>query len=244
MKKFQIKGKIFLLSIREIAITGRKVTVLGMSKKIGAILLAGLLCCTAGGCMVKTADTKAVMDTLLVKEREGEQSVYIGGDDTFTDVIAESFQEDYYSLEELETMITEEITAYNEQNPQEEGTAMKMVSLEVEEEEAVLFMNYSTWEALSSYSAEEEFLDAQLSSAVMTETDTLTGSFVNAEGEAEDAEAILKKAAKKKYHKIAAEGTALTIYLERPIVCVSDNVTIVDEYTVQVTADESIIITR
>lgn len=217
-----------------------------MSKKIGAVLLAGLLCFVAAGCFVKTADTETVLENLLEKERAGEPAVYIRGDDTFTDVITEPFQEEYYSLEELKTMITEEITAYNEENPQEKGSAMELVSLKLTEEtrEAILAMKYSSWEKLVSYSAEDTFADTQISSAVMTEADTLTGSFVNPEGEAVTAEDVLDKAAKKKYHKITAAGTDMTIYLERPIICVSDNVTIIDEYTVTVTPEESIIITR
>lgn len=217
-----------------------------MSKKIGAVLLVGLLCCMTAGCTVKTADTDAVLETLLEKERAGEQSVYIRGDDTFTDVITESFREDYYDLEELKSMITEEVTAYNEENPQEKGSAMELVSLKLTEEtkEVVLIMQYNSWEKLVSYSAEDTFADTQISSVVMTETDTLTGSFTNPEGEAVTAEDVLDKAAKKKYHKITAAGTDMTIYLERPIICVSDNVTIIDEYTVTVTPEESIIITR
>lgn len=217
-----------------------------MSKKLGAVLLAGLLCFTAAGCFVKNADTDAVLEALLEKERAGEQSIYIGGDDTFTDVITESFQEEYYSLEELKTMITEEIAAYNEQNPQEKGSAMELVSLKLTEEtrEAILVMKYSSWEKLVSYSAEEAFADVQITSAVMTEADALTGSFVSPESEPVTAENVLEKAAQKKYHKITAEGTDMTIYLERPIICVSDNVTIIDEYTVTVTSEESIIITR
>ncbi len=219
---------------------------MGMNKRISIILLAGLFCCMAAGCsgMVKTADKEVVMDSLLEKEREGEQSVYISGDDTFTDLIAESFDEDYYDLEELQAMIAEEVAAYNGENPQESGTAMEFVGLEVDGEEAVLVMKYGNWEALTEYSAEEAFEGGQLSSKVMTEADTLSGAFVNPEGEAVTAEEVLKKAVKKKYHKIVAAGTELTIYLERPVLCVSENVTIVDEYTVKVTADESIIITR
>lgn len=218
---------------------------MGMSKKIGVILLAGLLCCMAVGCNgVKNADAEVIMDTLLAKERAGELGIYISEEDRFTDVIVESFQEDYYSLEELESMITEEVAAYNEANPLEEGTSMEMVSLEVEEQEAILIMEYDNWDALSTYSANEAFAAADISSAIMVEGDTLTGTFVDVEGTAMSTEDILKKAAKKKYHKITAAGTAMTIYLERPVLCVSDNVTIVDEYTVQVTADESIIITR
>lgn len=217
-----------------------------MRRKIGVIILAGLLCCMAAGCLnsVKTADTKAVLDTLLTKEQAGEQCIYIREDDTFTDVIAESFEEEYYSLDELKTLVTEEIAAYNEKNPVEDGEAIKLVSLELKEKEAVLVLQYDSWKDLTAYSAEEEFAQAAISSAVMTEADRLEGSFIGADGEAVVTSDVLSKAVKKKYHMITASGKDMTIYLERPILCVSDNVTVIDEYTVQVTADESIIVTR
>lgn len=209
-------------------------------KKMRWILIAALLGCMVMGCgsKVKDNDVKSVME-VMTGEAADKVCVLIQADNTYTDVIREKFDADYYDLNELKEMLNAEIASYNST----EAKAIEIVSVEQDGDDIVLVLKYQNWDTLAEYSADEAMGNAAISSETMSGTSVLDGALVNAEGASLTATEILNTGVKKGYHKITAAGQAMTIYLEKAVVCTSSNAKIVDAYTVEVPAEECVIVT-
>ena len=91
-------------------------------KKIGVLVLCLALVFSVTGCG-STFDT-------------AESAVYVKGNGTVLEASIESFSEDYYSKEDLESFIDESISGYEAEH---EKGSVKKVKLEVENETATLF---------------------------------------------------------------------------------------------------------
>lgn len=214
-----------------------------MSRKISILLLCCLLGCFWVGCSrVSSADVKTILKAMA--ENGDQTSVLIQRDNTFTDVITESFSEEYYDFDELKQVIESEISAYNAAHQTAEGAddLIELASIERVEDNVVLALKYRQWEALQEYSADVAFANAQMTIQTVVNGMTLEEAYVDAEGKAVDKVELNSSAIQKGYRKITASGQAMTVYLENPVVCATDNVTIVDEYMVQIPEEACIVV--
>lgn len=100
-------------------------------KKVTLVLLGTLFLVVMTGCGKNKASItaeKVTTNTIVIKE-----------DNTVQSSIVENFDKDYYSKEELETFIKEEVIDYNEKNGEDQ---IKMHSLHVADQKASVVFNY------------------------------------------------------------------------------------------------------
>ena len=216
-----------------------------MDRKLGILLLCCCLGCFLSGCnKIDSADVGVLLDTMA---ENGEQtSVLIQKDNTFTDVITESFSKEYYDFKELKEVIEEEISAYNTAHPMEESAAVPIELARVEEKKdtVVLALKYSQWETLQEYSADDAFADAQMTVQTVVNGMALEDTYVDVEGKTVNGVDLNSRAIQKGYCKVTASGVSMTVYFENPVICATQNVKILDAYTVQIPAEACCIITN
>lgn len=101
-------------------------------KKITLVLLGTLILVVMTGCgknKVSITAEDVTTNTIVIKE-----------DNTVQSSIVEDFDKEYYSQEELETFIKEEVTDYNEKNGEDQ---IKMHSIHVADKKASVVFNYN-----------------------------------------------------------------------------------------------------
>ena len=101
-------------------------------KKITLVLLGILILVVMTGCgknKVSITAEDVTTNTIVIKE-----------DNTVQSSIVEDFDKEYYSQEELETFIKEEVTDYNEKNGEDQ---IKMHSIHVADKKASVVFNYN-----------------------------------------------------------------------------------------------------
>ena len=187
-------------------------------KKIGVLVLCLALVFSVTGCG-STFDT-------------AESAVYVKGNGTVLEASIESFSEDYYNKEDLESFIDESISDYEAEH---EKGSVKKVKLEVENETATLFLKYKSGEDFAAFHGEEFFCgtmaEALAAGYTLNETyykvnnDTATGNAVASS----DMEGDLKVVIMKERMGVKVKGT---------ICYVSDNVEVVDKNTVTPVKDK------
>jgi hypothetical protein len=100
-------------------------------KKITLVLLGILLLIVMSGCgkdKVSISAEDVTTNTIVIKK-----------DNTVQSSIVEDFDKDYYSKEELETFINEEVTDYNKKNGENQ---IEMHSIQVTDQKASVVFNY------------------------------------------------------------------------------------------------------
>lgn len=101
-------------------------------KKVTFVLLGILFLVVMTGCgknKVTITAEDVTTNTIVIKE-----------DNTVQSSIVEDFDKEYYSQEELETFIQEEVTDYNEKNGEDQ---IKMHSIHVADKKASVVFNYN-----------------------------------------------------------------------------------------------------
>ncbi|MBS6396061.1 MAG: hypothetical protein KH452_02745 [Clostridiales bacterium] len=181
--------------------------------------------------MKKWISAVCVLMTVLVMVGCGSSfdpsatSLYIQDNGVITQAIVETFEKDYYSVAEFESMIEKEVAAYNGRYGKD---AISVTRLEVEEDTLYLLMDYTDAEVFSQYNevyfymgTVEEALDEGLSFNMV---------FKDAEYE----EHTAADATSKKSSHVAVVRDEGIIQLEKPVKYVSNNVEIISEHMLQV----------
>lgn len=109
-------------------------------KKVTLVLLGILLLIVMTGCgkdKVSISAEDVTTNTIVIKKNNTVQSSII-----------EDFDKDYYSKEELETFINEEVTDYNKKNGEDQ---IKMHSIHVTEQKASVVFDYNDIEDYSAF---------------------------------------------------------------------------------------------
>ena len=181
-----------------------------MKKRIGAVcvLAAALLLAGCGKSFEPTAS-----------------SLYIQKDGKLTQAIVESFEQDFYSLDELKSMTEKEVDTYNQDFGEERVSVNR---LEVQNETLYLLLDYMDMYAYSQYNdvfcfvgTIDEALDAGLSFDMVFK-DTAYDEFTAAEA-----------TANKKNHVAVLKEEGM-VELEQAVKYVSNNVEIIEDKLVQV----------
>lgn len=204
------------------------------------ILLAVFLCAVMlGGCSGKVDLSKVTQSTLGVN-----------ADGSIDEVVIESFDKAYYSLDELKAYVDEQAAEFNKANPQEqpenqkadaeEQTAITVHSVEVDEEQktARLELGYLS---VDLYNA---FNKANLQMLTMEEA--LASDSVVAAGELIQVKtgetAVLKDFADQtKWHVLVAD-TPVQIQTVGKIMYYSKTASLIDKNTVQTTEGQSVVV--
>lgn len=156
-------------------------------------------------------------------------SLYIQKDGKITQAIVESFEKDYYSFSEFQSMTEKEISTYNSSMGEEQ---VSVNQLELEGDTAYLLLDYVNAEAYSRYSEEfcfvgtvEEALDEGLSfDMVFKDPEYEEYSAAEVTGQKSSHVAVLRE-----------EGV---VQLETPVKYVSNNVDIISDRMLEVMAIE------
>lgn len=103
-----------------------------------------------------------------------ESTIGINGDGTVSEVVIESFDQDYYSLSELTDYVNEQVDAFNQANPQEQpenrkadageitAVTVQDVSEDTEEKTARLALDYLNMDVYNLFNGTGlEFLDME-----------------------------------------------------------------------------------
>lgn len=201
---------------------------------------------------------EAIVEHMMPKgDMANGASVFVKGDNTMIGVLAEPFDKDYYAIDaRLKEMVEEDLRQFNESYQEEQESsassskdknsssdALICEGLGLLNGNAVLSLGFTDWNAYAEYMATEVYEGTSVTVKDLKKDDVLEGSFVSADGSAAETEKILKETKKQKYHIIQARGE-ITIYLERPVVYVSEGAEIMDEYTVKISGKNSVIITK
>ncbi len=197
-----------------------------MYKKLAlALMLTLVFCLTGCKSEVKVADFD-------------ENTLVIHKDGSVTEIMVDSFDQDYYSQSELESYIDEQLKDYNRSHPSssdEEGAvSIKKDKVLVEEEMAKVELTY---ESVDDY---EDFnlIELELDTADDVTGDVMMLKFRDAEGnkvsysQLEDLD---------KYQAVTVH-TTIQVSVDGDIAYVSDNVTMIDNSTAKCEGTLSVII--
>lgn len=201
---------------------------------------------------------EAIVEHMMPKgDMTSGASVFVKGDNTMIGVLAEPFDKDYYAIDaRLKEMVEEDLKQFNESYQEKQGSsadsskdknsskdALICEGLGLLNGNAVLSLGFTDWNAYAEYMATEVYDGTSVTVKDLKKDDVLEGSFVSVDGSEAETEKILKETKKQKYHIIQVKGE-IAIYLERPVVYVSEGAEIMDEYTVKVSGKSAVIITK
>lgn len=197
-----------------------------MSKKLALALALALVLCTTG-CKNDVKVTEFDESTLVIHK-----------DGSVTEIMIDSFEQDYYSQSDLESYIDEQVKAYNRSNPSssdEEGAvSIKKDKVVVEGETARVELTY---EGADDYEA-FNLVELELTTADDVTGDAMMLKYRDAEGnqvsymDLEDLE---------KYQAVIVHTTTQAA-VDGKIAYVSDNVTMIDDSTAKCEGTLSVII--
>ena len=205
------------------------------------VLLAVALCVAVlAGCSGQKVDLSKVT----------ESTVGINGDGSIDEVLIESFEQSYYSLEELQAYVDEEVAQFNLANPQEqpenqkaddeEITAVTVQSVEVNEEEktARLALGYLTDDL---YNAFNESNIQILSMAEAAADASISGMTELVSTKKEETVSFADLADSEKLHVVCTD-TPVRIQTSGKVMYYSKEVSLIDDHTVQTSEGLSVII--
>ena len=197
-----------------------------MSKKLALTLALALVLCITG-CKNDVKVTEFDESTLVIHK-----------DGSVTEIMIDSFEQDYYSQSDLESYIDEQVKAYNRSNPSssdEEGAvSIKKDKVVVEGETARVELTY---EGADDYEA-FNLVELELTTADDVTGDAMMLKYRDAEGnqvsymDLEDLE---------KYQAVIVHTTTQAA-VDGKIAYVSDNVTMIDDSTAKCEGTLSVII--
>ncbi len=197
-------------------------------------------------CMAVLAGCSGKVDLSKVTE----STIGINGDGSIDEVVIESFEQSYYSLEELQAYVEEEVAEFNRAHPQEqpkdqkaddeEITAMTVLSVEVDEEEktARLALSYRTDDLYNAFNASAIHfysMDEASAEASIAEVKNLSSA---KEGKTADFSEI---AGSKKLHVVCTDGPA-RLKMSGRILYYSKEASLIDDHTVQTPEGFSVIV--
>ena len=150
--------------------------------------------------------------------KDPDTNITISKDGSLSSIIIESFGESYYDVNELETEINEEISAYNLKNP--DGVKLNKVSLE--NDVVTVRMEYASSDDYSSFNSEdfyagsiEDALNKGINiSEILTDVNDKTKTISSSD---------IKDMTKE---KILITDFMGTVYLPGKALYISDNVTV------------------
>ncbi|MDO4261114.1 MAG: hypothetical protein Q4C82_03470 [Eubacteriales bacterium] len=156
-------------------------------------------------------------------------SLYIKKDGTIVQAVVETFEKEYYSLDEFRSMVEKEVDTYNQRLGQDK---IRVQSVELENDTLHLLLEYEDAETYSLYNEEyffmgtvEEALDQGLSFDMI---------FRDKDYE----EYTTAEATEKKNNSVIAAKEESVIELQQAVKYVSSNVEVLDDHTVQIMAIE------
>lgn len=197
-----------------------------MNKKLALTLVLVLVLCITG-----------CKSDVTIKEFD-ESTLVIGKDGSVTEIIIDSFEQDYYSQSDLESYIDEQVSEYNRNNPSdsdEEGAvSVKKDKVIVEGETARVELTYEDaddYEAFNLVELELTSADDVSGAAMMLEFRDVEGNDISYMA-LEDLE---------KYQAVTV-NTTTQVAVTGKIAYVSDNVTIIDDSTAKCEGTLSVII--
>ncbi|MBO4389562.1 MAG: hypothetical protein J5825_01730 [Lachnospiraceae bacterium] len=169
------------------------------------------------------------------EDNSSEQSIFIWKNGTVTETIRESFQSDYYTLDELKTYVGTRVDEYTGSNPVAGGSPAKksvsLDSLEMDGTDVVMKLTYATTSDYLKFNKTYQNLpeDAFLNTGSVDSMSPDGGvSFVKAgSGEKVSADTALTEAKEKKNSYCVSTNIVGTIYLEGRVTFVSDGNTAV-----------------
>lgn len=172
-------------------------------------------------------------------------SVYIRKDGSAASAVYEPFDTKVYSKDELQVFIEDAVSAYNQKNAgtaaaymddTEEPLSVAIRSLEIEGDDAVLKMEYSSCEDYIQFNESEgsivQLASGTAAGAAEAGIDMSSFELLNAEG----TEKISGSDVDGGYHVVFVEGTA-AIVVEGSIQYATSDVKIEDKDTAQVDSD-------
>ena len=184
-------------------------------RKIAAAGILWSILLTGAGCGGKTDISQFSENTLAVNK-----------DGSVTELVIESFGEDYYSLEDLKAYVNEQVDAYNASHPaasgKEKDKAVTVDEVAVDNGSAKVVLTY---ESAGDY---EDFNYAQLQIVKAAELsgDSAALSFKDAKGAQVGSLASIEKL---ENYSAVVSYTAEAIAVSGKIAYVSSNVTLLDE---------------
>lgn len=205
------------------------------------VLIAVVLCMAVlAGCSEKKVDLSRVI----------ESTVGVNADGSIDEVIIEPFEQSYYSLEELQAYVDEEVAEFNQANPQEqpenqkaddeEITAVTVQSVEVDEEgkTARLALGYLTDDLYNAFNESNvQFLSME-EAAADTSISGIT-DFVSTKQE--ETKAFSDFAESAKLHVVCTDAP-MRIQTSGKIMYYSKEVSLIDDHTVQTSEGLSVIV--
>jgi len=206
--------------------------------KIKKAVLAALLACgMLTGCLGRGGST-----TL----NEESSRIFVTEEGVFQTVTVEAYaDQDYYSADELKTYLEEAASTYNEAH--EQG-AVALDSCNLEKGSAKMIFSYSSGEALAGFVSQYDDKANQVDSIfvaplskILSQSQSEGVIFLKAsDGKEADGKALLNKG---ESHAVVVETqTPVTLQTQGKLLFVSDNATVRDRYTVQLTQGKSYII--
>lgn len=152
-------------------------------------------------------------------------SLYFQKDGKITQAIVESFEKEYYSLEEFRSMIQKEIDTYNQSFGEER---ISVESLEVKNDALYLLLDYKDADTYSQYN--EAYCFTGTISEALDEGLPFNMVFKDQDYE----EYTAAEATEKKSSPVIVLKEEGVVQLERPVKYVSNNVEIIDSHMVQI----------
>lgn len=152
-------------------------------------------------------------------------SLYVQKDGKLTYAVVESFEKDYYSLSEFQSMIDREVESCNSSYSE---PVISVERLEVENGTLYLLLNFEDADAYSKYNEEYCF--------VGTVSDALSAgqSFNILFKDADYKECTTADATEKKDNQVLILQEEGIVELEKPVKYVSNNVEMISEHMVEV----------
>ena len=152
-------------------------------------------------------------------------SMYIQKSGKITYAVVESFEKEYYSLEEFQSMIDREVEACNSRDSE---PAISVESLEVKDGTLYLLMNFADAGAYAAYS--EEYCFAGTISQALDEGRSFDMVFRDVDYEEYETADVTGK----KDDHVLVTQTEGVVELEKEVKYVSNNVEILSDHMVQV----------
>ncbi len=152
-------------------------------------------------------------------------SMYVQKNGKITYAVVESFEKEYYSLDEFRTMIDREVEACNSQYSE---PAIAIEKLEVEGETLYLLMEFANAEAYSNYS--EEYCSVSTIGEALDDNKSFDMVF----HDKDYTEYTTADVTEKKDDNVLIVQSEGIVELERKIKYVSNNVEVISEHSAQI----------
>lgn len=152
-------------------------------------------------------------------------SLYVQKNGEITQAIVESFEKDYYSDKEFQSMIEKEVDAYNQNYGEERITIER---LEVEDETLYLLLDFKDADTYEHYN--ETYCFSGTVDEALNEGLSFNMDFKDAEYE----EYSTADVTEKKSNSVVVLKEEGIVQLEKPVKYVSNNVEVISKHMVQV----------